>query len=87
MAESKSKCGANGNGINSVRNLEDLIRLNISTLEGIVNEDMDHKKAALIFTGSRTITGALKLGLEAMKLGMKQVGGVDMNKGLKKLPD
>jgi len=75
----------NGRKDIQLRTLEDLIGLNLKTLEGVVNETMDNKKAALIFTGSRTVTGTLKLGLEAMKLGMGSVAGVDVNKGIKRI--
>ena len=68
----------NGNGVSkvSVRTLEELITLNLSTLEDVVSGEIDNKKAALIFTGSRTVIGSLKLGLEAMKLGMTRISGV-----------
>ena len=60
----------------SVRSLEDLINLNLQTLEDVVSGEVDNKKAALIFTGSRTVTSSLKLGIEAMKLGHKTVAGM-----------
>jgi hypothetical protein len=59
--------------------------LNLSTLENVINEKVDNKKAALIFTGSRTVTGSLKLGLEAMKLGMSRVAGVSIGDMTKKV--
>lgn len=61
-----------------INNLNDLVRLNLNTLEDVVNGDGDLKRAQLIFTGSRTITGAMKVGIEAMKLGFKQIGGIDV---------
>ena len=60
----------------SINSLEDLINVNLRTLENVVNETDDNRKAAVIFTGSRTITGILKLGLEATKAGLVQIGGV-----------
>lgn len=60
----------------SIKSLEDLINLNLRTLEGVVDGDVDNKKAALIFTGSRTVTASLKLGLESIKLGMKSISGM-----------
>lgn len=64
-----------------VRTLEDLVELNLGTLNGVINETIDNKKAGLIFTGSRTVCVALKLGIEAMKLGLRQVGGVEIGDG------
>ena len=68
-----------------IRTLEDLVNLNLDTLNGVVNETMDNKKAGLIFTGSRTVCVTLKLGIEAMKLGLRTVGGVAMGDGIKTL--
>ena len=62
----------------SIKSLEDLINLNLRTLEDVIGGDIDNKKAALIFTGSRTVTSSLKLGLESMKLGLKNVGGLSI---------
>jgi hypothetical protein len=62
----------------AINNLNDLVRLNLNTLEDVMAGDIDNKKAAIVFTGSRTVTAALKLGLEAMKLGIVEVGGVGM---------
>lgn len=62
----------------SIKTLEDLINLNLSTLEDVINEDIDNKKAALIFTGSRTVTSSLKLGLESMKLGIRNISGISV---------
>jgi len=59
-----------------INTLEDLIRLNLNTLEDVISEEIDNRKAALIFTGSRTVAAAFKLGLEAVKLGLKQVSGM-----------
>ncbi len=61
-----------------IKTLKDLVDLNIRTLEEVVSGETDNRKAAVIFTGSRTVTGALKLGLEAMKLGIPEVGGLGM---------
>ena len=68
-----------------INSLEDLVRLNLNTLQGVIDETIDNKKAALIFTGSRTVTGSLKLGIEALKLGMNRIGGVDVGKGIRKI--
>lgn len=62
----------------NIRTLQDLIDLNLRTLTDVANEQVDHKKAALVFTGSRTVTGALKVGLEAMKLGVTLIDGVTL---------
>ena len=62
----------------SVRTLEDLINLNLTTLEDVVSGEIDTKKAGLIFTGSRTVTQSLKLGIEAMKLGMGKIAGMPL---------
>lgn len=70
-----------------INTLEDLIRLELDTLEGVINETTDNKKAALLFTGARTVTATLKLGLEARKLGMGHVAGVDVGKGVKTIED
>ena len=66
-----------------IRSLADLVRENITALEGVIDGRMDNRKAAVIFTGSRTITGALKLGLEAAKLGLPQIGGVLIDENIK----
>lgn len=63
-----------------IKSLEDLINLNLSTLEKVINGGIDNRKAGLIFTGSRTVATAFKLGLEAMKLGMKQVAGMPVKR-------
>lgn len=63
--------------------LEDLINLNLNTLKNVVSGDIDHRKAALIFTGSRTVTSSLKLGIEAMKLGLKDISGVGVGNSTK----
>lgn len=59
-----------------IKSLEDLIRLNLDTLESVVIGEIDNRKAQLIFTGSRTISSTFKLGLEAIKIGMKNVAGL-----------
>jgi len=59
-----------------IKTLEDLLNLNLNTLEEVVNGQIDNRKAALIFTGSRTVTSSLKVGLEAMKLGLVKVAGM-----------
>ncbi len=64
------------NGKVEIKSLEDLICLNLNTLEDVVGGGIDNRKAAMIFTGSRTVTTALKLGIEAMKLGMAQIAGM-----------
>jgi hypothetical protein len=69
-----------------IKTLTDLVNLNLETLEDVVSGETDNRKAAVIFTGSRTITGALKLGLEAAKLGVVDVGGIVMT-DLKQLPE
>lgn len=61
-----------------INTLEDLIRLNLDTLEDVVSESIDNRKAALIFTGSRTVASSFKLGLEAVKLGIRQVSGMGL---------
>jgi hypothetical protein len=61
-----------------IGSLEDLINLNLNTLGDVINNTIDNKKAALIFTGSRTVTSALKLGIEAMKLGLGNIAGLPM---------
>lgn len=63
----------------AINNLNDLIRLNLDTLEDVMSGSIDNKKAALIFTGSRTVSSSLKLGLEAMKLGITEIGGVGVS--------
>lgn len=65
--------------------LSDLIQLNKETLKGVVEGTIDNRKAALIFTGSRTITGQLKLAIEAVRLGIAILSGVPMGE-TKKLP-
>ena len=70
----------------SITSFADLINLNLETLEQVVSGDIDNKKAALIFTGSRTVTGTLKLGLEARKLGMKDVAGINVERGFAEIP-
>ena len=75
--DSNSKKDGNGDKL-ALNTLDDLIRLNLSTLEDVVNGDIDNKTAALIFTGSRTAIGGLKLGVEVMKLGIKKVGGIGL---------
>ena len=87
MAKKSQERAADGNGKFRIKTLSDLIGLNIATLEDVVNSDTDLKKAALIFTGSRTITASLKLGLEAMKLGMKSVSGVDIDNNIKQITE
>jgi endonuclease III len=67
-----------GNGSIQIRTLEDLIKLNLETINGVVNETIDNRKASLIFTGSRTVTSSMKLGIEALKLGLKSIGGIGM---------
>ena len=69
-----------------IKTLTDLVNLNLETLEDVVSGETDNRKAAVIFTGSRTITGALKLGLEAAKLEIVDVGGIVMT-DLKQLPE
>lgn len=69
-----------------IKTLTDLVNLNLTTLEEVVSGETDNRKAGVIFTGSRTITGALKLGLEAAKLGIVDVGGIVMT-DLKQIPD
>lgn len=59
-----------------IDSLESLIQLNLKTLEEVVSGTIDNRKAALIFTGSRTVTSELKVGIEAMKLGMTSISGV-----------
>jgi len=61
-----------------IRSLEDLIDLNLSTLEDVVAGTIDNRKASLIFTGSRTVSSALKLGIEAMKLGLREIAGIPL---------
>lgn len=68
-----------------ISSFSDLVNLNLKTLEKVVSGDIDNKKAALIFTGSRTVTGTLKLGLEARKLGMKDVAGVNVESGFARI--
>lgn len=58
--------------------MDDLVSLNLRTLEDVMNGDIDNKTASLVFTGSRTAIGGLKLGVEVMKLGIQKVGGVTM---------
>jgi len=55
----------------------------LDTLQKVRDGNINHKKAAIIFTGSRTVTGVLKLGMEASKLGLSMIGGVDVNSGAK----
>ena len=62
-----------------IDSLEALINLNLRTLEQVIDNSIDNKKAALIFTGSRTVTSTLKVGLEAMKLGLAEVSGVSVS--------
>jgi len=84
MQKKKSELGkSNGNTdrLVPVRTLEDLVELNLGTLNGVISETIDNKKAGLIFTGSRTVCVALKLGIEAMRLGLRQVGGMQMGDG------
>lgn len=61
-----------------IESLEDLIQGTLRTLEGVMNDTIDNRKASVIFAGARTATGELKMGLEAMRLGLKDVGGVKM---------
>lgn len=61
------------------------MNLNLNTLEKVVAGEIDNRKAQLIFTGSRTVTSTLKLGIEAMKLGVKKIGGVQIDAVDKKL--
>lgn len=75
MAQNRSNNGKKITEI-KIRTLEELISLNLNTLEQVVTNEIDNKKAALIFTGSRTVTSALKLGVEAMKLGMNKIAGM-----------
>ena len=63
-----------------INSLEALIETNLRTLEGVANETIDNRRASVIFAGSRTVTGALKLGLEAMRLGMNSVAGFKIGK-------
>lgn len=86
MAKDAPKRDQACNGKYKINNLSDLIALEISTLEGVVNEETDLKKASVIFTGARTVTASLKVGLEAMKLGMKRVSGVDIE-GMAKITE
>lgn len=83
LGKGNSKAGK----IVHVRTLEDLVELNLSTLNGVIDEEIDNKKAGLIFTGSRTVCVALKLGIEAMKLGLRQVGGVEIGDGSRVIED
>jgi len=86
----KNELGKSSSSIKKIRgikSLNDLVRLNLETLEGVENETEDFKKAALIFTGSRTVTGALKIGIEAMKLGIKNIGGVGVGSIEKQLTE
>ena len=69
-----------------ISSLEDLINLNLRTLEDVVNGDIDNRKAALMFTGSRTVAGSLKLALEAVKLGMGRLAGIDIGDSKRAIP-
>ena len=66
----------------TVNSLGDLINLNLRTLESVNDGLIDNRKAALIFTGSRTVTAGLKVGVEAMRLGMSNVAGLPMLVGI-----
>lgn len=66
-----------------IKSLEELAHLNLETLIQVRDQKTNGKRATLIFTGSRTVTGVLKLGVEASKLGLSQVAGVDMATGNK----
>ncbi len=68
-----------------IRSLEDLVLVNISTLQGAFSGKLDNRRATVIFNGSRTITGIMKLGLEAKKLGLSEIGGIEIEK-LDRLP-
>ena len=59
-----------------IKTLEDLITLNLKTLEQVVDGIIDNRRAQLIFTGSRTVSSTLKLGIEAMKLGLGKIAGL-----------
>ena len=70
-----------------IESLEDLINLNLRTLENVVNDQIDNRKAGLIFTGSRTVAASFKLGVEAVKLGMSQVAGLNVGRSTKRLKE
>ena len=65
----------------NLNTLNDLINLNLSTLEQVIEGTVDYKSAALIFTGSRTAISGLKLGVEVIKLGINKIGDVEMLSG------
>ena len=77
------KSDKNNHENTKLESLRDLLFLNLRTLENVRDGEINNKKAALIFTGSRTVTGVLKLGVEASKLGLSMIGGVDVNSGVK----
>ena len=82
----KQKDGDKGEPV-EIKTLADLVNLNLTTLSSVVNAQVDYKQAALIFTGSRTVTATLKLGIEASKLGLVQIAGMNMAPGDKQITD
>lgn len=75
MGKTKAPVSEENKGV-SIKSLNDLVALNLETLGQVVTGDIDNRKAQLIFTGSRTITSSLKVGIEAMKLGLAKVSGI-----------
>lgn len=62
-----------------LKSLGDILEMNLTTLEQVRDGKINHKKAALLFTGTRTAVGVLKLGIEASKMGLSMVGGLNVN--------
>jgi len=63
---------------NKISGIRQLVDLNLKALQGVDAGTMDNRKAVVIFMGTRTVTGALKLALEAKKAGIAEVAGVEM---------
>ncbi len=83
MRNDKQKKGKNSKEVDRITKIEtlnDLITLNLDVLSDVNDGRIDHRKASLIFTGSRTVTAGLKVGIDAMRLGLKDVGGMKVEK-------
>ena len=69
----------NGRENTDLKSLDSLLNLGIDTLRKVRDDKINNKKASLIFTGTNTVNNSIKIGIEANKLGIAVIGGIDLH--------